>query len=101
MFIIPCFPAQSFVSKTKVMSPTIQLKSTLFFSQQSLQFSQGGEQSSVGLVLLEVVVDGLNDRHVIVKVSRPLTDQRRKTLCGETQRVDNVSMHVQQSDDVK
>lgn len=64
---------------------TMQLKLILHFSQQNSQFSQSGEQSSVGLVLLEVVVHGLNDRHVIVKVSRPFADQRRKTLCAETQ----------------
>lgn len=50
------------------------------YRRYRLQFSQGGEQSPVGLILLQVVVDGLNDRHVIVKVSRPLTDQRRETL---------------------
>lgn len=62
------------------MSLTVQYKPTAHVSQQNLQFGQGGEQSSVGLILLEVVVHGLNDRHVIVKVSRPLTDQRRETL---------------------
>lgn len=44
------------------------------------QFSQGGEQGAVSGIPLQVICDGLNDGHVIVKLSGPFTDQRGKTL---------------------
>lgn len=44
------------------------------------QFSQCGEQGAVHGVLLEVVGDCLNNGHVIVELSWPLTDQRGKAL---------------------
>lgn len=44
------------------------------------QLSQCGEQSAVGGIPLQVIADGLNNGHVVVKLSRPLSDQCGKTL---------------------
>ena len=44
------------------------------------QLSQGGQQSAVFGVLLEVVSDSLNDGHVIEQLSWPLTNQCGKAL---------------------
>jgi hypothetical protein len=49
-------------------------------SKGSSQFSQGGEQRAVGGVLLQLVSHRLDDGHVVVKLPRPLPDQRGEAL---------------------
>lgn len=52
------------------------------------QFSQRGEQSPVTGVLLQVVRHCLDNRHIIIKISGPFTDQCGETLCGHDRKWD-------------
>lgn len=77
------------------MFPSIQFQSVNYCKcLDHSQFSQRGEQSSVSGVLLQVVGHCLNNRHVIIKLSRPFTDQCGKTLCGQDRKWDKPLAHV-------